>query len=427
MGEHLARASLLVDRRRYDLAETELMAELASDPDSSTAHALLAVCLGERGDLERATDEARRAIAAGPDDALAHRAHAHVLRKRNRFDEALQAAEEAVRLEPANASNHALVGSIQLARSRWSEALDAAGRGLAEDPGSLECTNIRATALVQLGRRAEANATLQGALARDPARPETHANRGWALLHEGDAAKALEHFREALRLDPTNAFARAGIVEALKARYWIYALILGYFLWMSRLGAQTRWGIVVGGYIGYRALLSVAESNPGLGPWIWPILAAYIAFAVMTWIAGPLFSLVLRLNRFGRLALSREQTVASSWIGAFLALTVACALVAIFAKGDVSALGLIAALTFGPAVIPLSGTFACPRGWPRTVMALVTGGLVLGRLGALAVAFEAHDQAVANAAIEWSTPIFFYGVLGSQFLANGLAGVAVKK
>ncbi|MDB5311521.1 MAG: tetratricopeptide repeat protein [Gemmataceae bacterium] len=45
---------------------------------------------------------------------------------------------------------------------------------------------------------------------------------GWALLHARQPAEALTHFREALRLDPTNEWARDGLIEALKARYWVY-------------------------------------------------------------------------------------------------------------------------------------------------------------------------------------------------------------
>ena len=55
------------------------------------------------------------------------------------------------------------------------------------------------------------------ALGRNPENAHTNANQGWSLLHGGQPGKALEHFREALRLDPDLEFARAGMVEALKA------------------------------------------------------------------------------------------------------------------------------------------------------------------------------------------------------------------
>ena len=46
-----------------------------------------------------------------------------------------------------------------------------------------------------------------------------------------------------------------------------------------------------------------------------PVLVLSFAFLMLTWISSPLFNLLLRFNRFGRLALSRDQRIASSWIG----------------------------------------------------------------------------------------------------------------
>ena len=56
-------------------------------------------------------------------------------------------------------------------------------------------------------------------------------------MHAGDFRGALEHFREALRLNPSPEWARAGLVEALKARY-PSAASLRYFLWMSTLSRR---------------------------------------------------------------------------------------------------------------------------------------------------------------------------------------------
>src|SRR5262249_45363590 len=105
--------------------------------------------------------------------------------------------------------------------------------------------------------------------------------------------------------DPTLEFARYGIVEALKSKNLIYALFLRYFLWMGRLSSQVQWAIVLGGFFGYQLLAGVARRNPNLSPWLVPILVAYAVFALMTWIAAPLFNLLLRLDRYGRYALSR--------------------------------------------------------------------------------------------------------------------------
>src|SRR5262249_51238586 len=158
---------------------------------------------------------------------------------RQRDEEARAAILEAIRLDPYQAAYFGILASLEMQRSRWREALAAADQGLAIDPEHTLCTNLRAQALVKLGDRAAAAATMGEALARRPDDAYTHANQGWAMLHAGQPQQALEHFREALRLDPGMEWARAGVVEALQARNFVYRWMLAWFLWMSRLTPQV--------------------------------------------------------------------------------------------------------------------------------------------------------------------------------------------
>jgi tetratricopeptide (TPR) repeat protein len=242
-----------------------------------------------------------------------------VLHHQDRHEDAERAIREAIALEPGSPDSFARLAAIHVSRRRWQEALAAAEQGLSIDPQDVDCTNLRAISLVQLGRRSEAGAAIDAALQRDPDNSVTHANKGWALLHSGDPRQALEHFRESLRIDPGNEWARAGIVEALKARNWLYRLMLAYFLWMSRLSGKAQLGLIVGLYIANRAIRVIGQQNPALQPYLQPLLIAYLAFVALTWLASPLFDLLLRLNRFGRLALSERQIRASTWVGLLLA------------------------------------------------------------------------------------------------------------
>jgi hypothetical protein len=87
----------------------------------------------------------------------------------------------------------------------------------------------------------------------------------------------MEHFREALRREPNLEWVRQGIVEALEVRHWLYRQIPRYFLWMSRLGRHAQWGVLLGLLFAQQVLAS----------------------------AVPLFNLLLRMNRFGLLLLTR--------------------------------------------------------------------------------------------------------------------------
>lgn len=378
---HLARARQLIQQGRWELAEKDLRLALAERPDDSQALSLLALCLNQRKEYAEARRLAREAVLFDPENAFSHYVLGTTLYAQNHFPEAEQAIQEALRLNPYDAFYHAARSRIAFAQGRWKEALDAADAGLEVDPENDDCVNLRAVALVKLGQKHDAHAAIRSALQRDPENSDTHANLGWTLLEQGKPQDAMEHFREALRLDPESEWARRGIVEAMKARFIVYGWLLRFFLWTSRLSSQAQWGLMLGGLFGYRILNQIADRNPDLEPWIRPICILYIVFVVMTWIGTALFNLLLRLNRFGRLALSREETITSNWVGATLLLAVIF-LAAYFVLGHEYALP--GAVMFGLMSFPLSRIYACDEGWPRTTLIACTAGMAVLAIGSVA-------------------------------------------
>ena len=385
---HLERALVLQAQGRHDLAEKELRQQLTHDPNDGFGHALLAISLLEQERLDDAGACARDAIANAPDQAFSHYALARVLSARNREDEAAAAIQEAIRLEPTDADYHGVHAGIELDRRQWQPALNAAELGLQFDPEHTACNNLRAMALVKLGRQAEAGATIERTLARNPDDGFSHANQGWTFLEQGRRREAMIHFRESLRLDPTNEWARAGLVEGLKAGNPLYAVMLKYFLWMQKLPDGARWGIIVGGYFANRLAGGLAQSQPELAPWLLPFRILYVVFAVFTWLAYPLFNLLLFLHPVGRHALDDEQRAQARWVG--LCLGLALASLATWLASGRNANYLIPAVVFGLLAIPTAAIHGCQKGWPRFAMLGLTLGLAALGLTAVMVLSVLH-------------------------------------
>jgi tetratricopeptide (TPR) repeat protein len=387
MGDHFERAQVLFEQSRYELCERVLRQELAEQPGNPMAHALLGLCLAathQGGALE----QVREAIQQAPDLAFAYYALADVLHDREDLDGAAEAIREALRLDPAMPNYHALQAGIAFKAGRWAEALAAAERGLAIDAGHVGCANLRALALINLRRPEEAGAAIASALARDPDHAVTHANQGWALLHRGDSAAALYHFREALRLDADFEAARQGVIEAFKARYLLYQLLLRFVLWMSRLSRQGQGAVFLAGVFGYVAIEVLGSVFSSLRIFTVPVQAVCVFFAVLIWIADPLFNLVLRLDPLGRAALTPEQVRASDRVGFCLLGAAAAALVWVFTRQEIAldAAGLLAALT-----LPAAGISDCPPGWRRLVLMTYTlVVLVAGVVGLTLLAARGH-------------------------------------
>jgi tetratricopeptide (TPR) repeat protein len=365
MSRHLAHAQLLFQQGRYPEAEQPLKNALSEDPESTTAMSMLAMCLSENKKINEALDLAQQAVGREPDEYYCHFALGHVLLDMKRYKDASIPAREAIRLEPDETGNYSLLASIHLFQSRWNDVLDVTELGLRIDAEDENLNNLRAQALVKLGRQEEAGLTLDANLQRRPDNAATHANKGWALLHEGNPEQAMEHFREALRLDPDMEYARQGIIQALRARHFIYRPLLSYFLWMSTMSSGAQWGIIIGAVVLVRILRLVGEKIPELEPLILPILILYGVFVFLSWTAQPLFNLLLRLHPLGKLALTDEERRVSSVIGLIL-------LTGIFCLGTGVVIDVISLVIFGlvgiSSIIMIAGTFNCNPGKGRNVL-----------------------------------------------------------
>jgi tetratricopeptide (TPR) repeat protein len=424
MPARFDRAMLLFRQSRYDLAERELRSALADDPNDPLGHAFLALCLVERDDHTEATREAFEAIRLEPDLDLAHFAMGVAMLRRNRLDDADRAVEEAIRLDPTDPDYYSLQASIRMHRRRWADALASAEKGLAFDAEHVGCNNVRAQALVQLGRRDEAGATIASALRRDPEDAASHANLGWTLLHQGQPRKAMEHFREALRIEPTMEWARMGIVEAMKARNPIYRMMLAFFLWNSRLSQHAQFGLLIGLVLAQMFLGNLSRGGGQVGTVAGIALGLLIAFVVMTWISVPLFNLLLRVSRFGRLALSPEQITGSNWLLAYIASGLACLAVGLL-KDDGRAVE--AAINFGFLLLPVGGIYLTPRGWPRDAMKAIALALTVMGPGLLAVLMFAPPGSPAYLKADRLHDNFISAVVLSTWLGVFIARANVRR
>ncbi len=373
MNPHLQRATLLLEQSRYELAEKEIRKALTIEPDDAMAHALLGLCLTRLERFDEGQREVETAVHLAPAEAFVFYVQSIVLSGRNLHKEAKRAVDTAIGLDPYDPRYFGQLSQIELELRNWKAAEEAANEGLVLDPEDGTCTNLRAISLVKQGKNIEAQTAIDSALRKSPEDDVSHANMGWSLLEQNKPEKAMEHFREALRLNPEMEWARLGIIEAMKARYFIYRWMLNWFLWMSKLQQKAQAGVIFGAYIGYHVLRRVANANPALAPFLQPILIAYVVFAVMTWLSSPLFNLVLRTSRFGRLALSKEEIRTSTWVG--ICTLLALGMVAtFFLTGTIEFLG--AGLCFALVIPPITRIYACEEGWPRNTLTLISAGLL---------------------------------------------------
>lgn len=223
--DHCSRARHLMDVSRHELAEKELRAALAGEPNDADAHALLASCLVRLERWEEALDEARATIGLAPDWAHAHYVLGWVYQQAGKWEAAREAYEEAIRLDPNDADHHAQLAFVLLCRNRWANAKYVAESGLKIDPQHVSCLNYLAWSHSMMGNQRGAVYLLETALRIDPENFQTHKNLGLILAQTNRRHGAIEPLYEALRLDPNDAGGADLLKDILEIRVLLRLLI----------------------------------------------------------------------------------------------------------------------------------------------------------------------------------------------------------
>ena len=402
----IVRAQILLQQKKYDEASQLLGDILRQDPANIHVLAMLSEVKLHLDQRREAEDLINSAIGLAPDESVLYYIKARIVYQLERYDEAERLLQHAIVLDPQDAAYFSLLASIKLERKQFDEGLRLADKALELDPENVLALNARSTALLKLDRKDDAFRTIEGALAEDPNNAYTHSNYGWGLLEKGDHNKALSHFREALRNDPNFRYAQAGMMEALKARYWFYRVFLKYVFWISNLTAKYQWGVILGLYFGTRLLSSVAERNPTLQPFLTPVIVVLALIAFSTWVITPLSNLFLRLNPFGKHLLDQKEIQSSNFVGISLLLFVAGLAGYLFT----GAAPWLALAGYGFAMmVPFSAMFT-----PAKYNSLTIYAGAMAVIGALAVLTSFATGELVNG----FSSIFLIGFIAFQWIVN---------
>lgn len=410
--QQIKRAQILFSQKRFADAEKEFGQLISGNPHKAYYHCMLALCFLYQLKFKQAEEHAQEAIGIEPSSSFPYYVSSLVFFNQQKTDQSKSMIDKAIGLDPFDANYFSVLASIWLSKKEWALALQKANEGLAVDPEHIDCLNARAKALIKLDDRNAAYDTINEALYFDPQNSYTHANLGWGLIEKGDYKKALGHFKQSLSIDPTNKYAKAGLVEALKAKYWFYRMFLRYAFWISNMKSKAQWAILIGFYLGSHVLRAIGESYPQLEVITTPLVILYVLFALTTWLIGPLSNLFLRLNKYGKHALTEDAIQCSNYVGlSFLVSILSFVLYLVLLKEFFI---LLAIVGFTMA-IPISGMFNAEEGSrPRKI--LMYYAIALGCTGLVATSMAIAGAGLMNNAFT----VYFIGIILYQWIANAI-------
>jgi tetratricopeptide (TPR) repeat protein len=405
----LSKVRILIQQKKFAEAERILSDLLREHSNNIHFLSLLAEVNLQQNKLDDANRIIDSAIGLSPDTSHLFYIKSYIAVQEDNLNEAEKYINQAIGLDPYEASYFAFLANIKLNRKQFGEALKIANRALEIDPENLLALNTRSTALNKLNRSKEAFETIEGALREDPNNAYTHTNYGWGLLEKGDHKKALEHFKEALTNDPTFEYAQSGMLEALKATNPVYRIFLKYSFWMGNLTANYQWGIIIGFYLGFRALRTIAEQNEALRPYLVPIIVALALIAFSTWVIAPISNLFLRFNKYGQLLLNEKEKISSNLVAVSLGTSI-LGLILYFVLSDVKMLTIV---VFGLAMMVPFGTMFSPS---KNKNGLLIYAIAMAVIGVTAIGLTFLTGDVFNL----MTVIFVLGFVIFQWVANYL-------
>lgn len=410
MSAVYARIQLLIDQQRFEMARQELESLLQRSPNEALGHALLALCLSEEHQPRRALVHARMAVGLAPEKPYCYYILGLVQQELGQLKEARQSLQQALELDPEDPDFFTRLGLIALLESRWQEALNCAEQGLSLDPEHIDSQNLRSMALIRLGQPQSALLQLDQALLREPENGRVHANRGWTLLHGGQQAEAMEAFREALRLEPGLEWAREGMLEALKSRYWPYRLFQRYAFWMARFGRKHQFLIILGLLLVMQVLVLLAGQTSGL--LAGALVLLHLGFVALTWLTDPFFNLLLLFHPFGRYVLAPHERRGARWFGSLLAGGLLGVVLSLLLSSPILLAASLAALGM---LLPVAAVFVSHQAKIRRWLGFYSLGLA-----GLAITCLIGLQFGLPGIFGASLTFYLIGLIGSSWLANAL-------
>jgi tetratricopeptide (TPR) repeat protein len=260
LRQELARASAMLDVRRFDEASALLARVVSAEPESSRAWCLMARAHLGADRYADAVTAANRAVALDPADEWPHRLASNALVHLTNYPAALQAAYEACRLAPSYWQTHVCVAQAALAAHRLDIATEAAGRARGLAPNEPDVHFLSGKVSLARGDLTQAREHQERALALDPGHSGAMNELGRIRLRRHDTAGAIRHFISAARTAPGERIYSRNIdvvlLRTVSRTIYVFTLIALILIWIPAVTHVDRLPFVIG--LGALALVTIA-------------------------------------------------------------------------------------------------------------------------------------------------------------------------
>ena len=249
LRQELARASAMLDVRRFGEASELLARVVSAEPESSRAWCLMARAHLGADRYTEAVTAANRAAALDPADEWPHRLASNALVHLGQYPDALRAAYEARSLAPGYWQTHVCVAQAALAAQRLDVATEAAARARGLAPNEPDVHFLSGKVSLARSDLAGACEHQERALALDPGHSGAMNELGRIRLRRHDTAGAIRHFISAARATPGERIYSRNIdvvlLRTVSRTIYVFTLIALILIWIPAVTHVDRLPFVI--------------------------------------------------------------------------------------------------------------------------------------------------------------------------------------
>jgi tetratricopeptide (TPR) repeat protein len=404
LNNNLERGIKLFELKRYSEAIAYFKDSLSIDQDNLEAKYLLAQCYFLIDDFEKSKLIVKDIQSSYPNFENLYFLLSQINLHENDNELALSNINKAIEINPYNEDYFGQKSYCLINKKKFEEALILANEGLKINAKSNSCLNARAIALTKLNRKDETEETIKNLLNDDPENAYSQANVGWNLLEQNNRKKALIHFKEALKLDPNLEYAREGMLEAVKAKNYIYRLYLKYVFWIGNKSGKNQFAIIIAIYLIYRLSIKTLSSI-GLSYLAIPIIIIYMLVALGSWIMEPISNSILLFDNYGKYLLSKKDKLSGEILLGLLFVSIITISLSFILNDEYL---ILIGLTFLAIIIPCT----------KAVSAFTKKSKAINLVYAISMALVAFYGYLSNSPFNTIGSIVFIMFIGYTWIGN---------
>ncbi|MFZ3165997.1 MAG: tetratricopeptide repeat protein [Candidatus Methanoperedens sp.] len=199
--DYINHGSILLLRKKFDLALKSFEKAIEIKPDSSEAWSNKCITLNNLGRYDEALKAAEKVMELKPDSSEAWSNKGITLNNLGRYDEALKAAKKAIEIKPDNINAWFNKCASLFYLGRYDEALKAAEKAIEIRPDNAEAWSNKGITLIKLNRHNEAIKTYENAIELNPDNASYWFNLACSYAIQKVREKTLSNLKRAIDLD----------------------------------------------------------------------------------------------------------------------------------------------------------------------------------------------------------------------------------